>query len=117
MADHGEVEYATADGNDYAEHESTYAMFIALTKWGIIFLVILLALMAYFLVSPPPPGGSMKTAVPAEVDAAEPRVAATPDTIKKLKALGADIVVETGAGVKSGILDADYEAAGASIGQ
>jgi H+-translocating NAD(P) transhydrogenase subunit alpha len=59
----------------------------------------------------------MKIAVPAEADAAEPRVAATPDTIKKLKALGADIVVETGAGVKSGILDADYEAAGASIGQ
>ena len=58
----------------------------------------------------------MKIAVPAEVDAAEPRVAATPDTVKKLKALGADIVVETGAGVKSGILDADYEAAGASIG-
>ena len=50
MADHGEVEYATADGNDYAEHESTYGMFIALTKWIIIFLVILLALMAYFLV-------------------------------------------------------------------
>ena len=24
MADHGEVEYATADGNDYAEHEGTY---------------------------------------------------------------------------------------------
>ena len=59
----------------------------------------------------------MKIAVPAEADAAEPRVAATPDTVKKLKALGADIVVETGAGVKSGILDADYEAAGASIGQ
>jgi hypothetical protein len=50
MADHAEVEYATADGNDYAEHESTYAMFIALTKWCIIFLVILLILMAYFLV-------------------------------------------------------------------
>ncbi|HKS62582.1 MAG TPA: NAD(P)(+) transhydrogenase (Re/Si-specific) subunit alpha, partial [Xanthobacteraceae bacterium] len=59
----------------------------------------------------------MKIAVPAEVDAAEPRVAATPDTIKKLKALGADIVVETGAGVKSGIPDTEYEAAGASIGQ
>src|SRR6187399_1739554 len=58
----------------------------------------------------------MKIAVPAEVDAAEPRVAATPDTVKKLKALGAEIVVEAGAGVKSGILDADYEAAGASIG-
>ena len=50
MADHGEVEYATADGNDYAEHESTYAMFIAMTKGGIIFLVIMLVLMAYFLV-------------------------------------------------------------------
>jgi Bacterial aa3 type cytochrome c oxidase subunit IV len=50
MADHGEVEYATADGNDYIEHESTYRMFIALTKWVIIFLVILLLLMAYFLV-------------------------------------------------------------------
>jgi len=58
----------------------------------------------------------MKIAVPAEIDAAEPRVAATPDTVKKLKALGADVVVETGAGVKSGILDADYEAVGATIG-
>jgi H+-translocating NAD(P) transhydrogenase subunit alpha len=58
----------------------------------------------------------MKIAVPAEIDAAEPRVAATPDTVKKLKALGADVIVETGAGVKSGILDADYEAAGAAIG-
>jgi NAD(P) transhydrogenase subunit alpha len=58
----------------------------------------------------------MKVAIPAEVDPAEPRVAATPDTVKKLKALGADVVVETGAGVRSGVLDADYEAAGATIG-
>jgi NAD(P) transhydrogenase subunit alpha len=58
----------------------------------------------------------MKIAVPAEADPAEPRVAATPDTVKKMKALGAEVVVETGAGVKSGILDADYEAAGAGIG-
>ena len=58
----------------------------------------------------------MKIAVPAEVDPAEPRVAATPDTVRKLKALGAEVVVEAGAGVKSGMLDADYEAAGASIG-
>jgi NAD(P) transhydrogenase subunit alpha len=58
----------------------------------------------------------MKVAIPAEVDPAEPRVAATPDTVKKLKALGAEVVIETGAGVKSGVLDADYEAAGASIG-
>ena len=50
MADHGEVEYATATGNDYAEHENTYRMFLTLTKWGITFVVILLILMAYFLV-------------------------------------------------------------------
>ena len=57
----------------------------------------------------------MKVAIPAETDP-EPRVAATPDTVKKIKALGADVVVQSGAGVKSGILDADYEAAGATIG-
>ena len=45
-----ELEYATADGNDYAEHEGTYAMFITLTKWMVGFLVILLLAMAYFLV-------------------------------------------------------------------
>src|SRR5437870_2604216 len=53
----------------------------------------------------------MKIAIPAEADP-EPRVAATPDTVKKMKALGADIVVQSAAGVKSGVLDADYEAAG-----
>jgi uncharacterized membrane protein len=31
MADHGEVEYATAAGNDYAEHEHTYERFLHLT--------------------------------------------------------------------------------------
>jgi hypothetical protein len=50
MADHGPVEYATATGNDYAEHEHTYAMFTALLKWGIGFVVVLLILMAIFLV-------------------------------------------------------------------
>ncbi len=34
-----------------------------------------------------------------------------------MKALGADVVVQAGAGVKSGVLDADYEAAGATIAQ
>ncbi|MDI4656915.1 Re/Si-specific NAD(P)(+) transhydrogenase subunit alpha [Xanthobacter autotrophicus] len=57
----------------------------------------------------------MKIAVPAEIDLGEPRVAATPDTVKRLLALGASVEVETGAGLKSGILDADYEAAGATI--
>jgi len=49
MADHGEVEYATATGNDYAEHEATYHLFIKFTKWTVGFLVVLLVLMAYFL--------------------------------------------------------------------
>jgi heme O synthase-like polyprenyltransferase len=49
MADHGEVEYATATGNDYAEHEATYRLFLQFTKVGLTFLVILLVLMAYFL--------------------------------------------------------------------
>jgi NAD(P) transhydrogenase subunit alpha len=57
----------------------------------------------------------MKVAIPAEVDS-EPRVAATPDTVKKMKAY-ADVAVQAGAGVKSGMLDADYEAAGATIAQ
>ena len=57
----------------------------------------------------------MKVAVVAEKNADEPRVAATPDTVKKLIGLGADVAVEPGAGVKSGILDADYTAAGAAV--
>jgi NAD(P) transhydrogenase subunit alpha len=57
----------------------------------------------------------MRIAIAREVDIDEPRVAATPDTIKKMKALGADVAVEPGAGIKSGILDADYTAAGATV--
>ncbi|BCJ89831.1 NAD(P) transhydrogenase subunit alpha [Terrihabitans soli] len=57
----------------------------------------------------------MRIAVLAETDANEARVAATPETVKKLKALGADIVIEEGAGEESGILDAEYKAAGADI--
>ena len=50
MADHGEVQYSTADGNDYPAHEQTYALFLNMTKWGIIIVVAILALMAFFLV-------------------------------------------------------------------
>ncbi|MPZ56592.1 MAG: Re/Si-specific NAD(P)(+) transhydrogenase subunit alpha [Rhizobiales bacterium] len=57
----------------------------------------------------------MRVAIPSEADPAEPRVAATPETVKKIKTLGAEVAVEPGAGVKSGILDADYEAAGAVV--
>ena len=57
----------------------------------------------------------MKIAVGAEADSSEPRVAATPDTVKKMIGLGAEVAVQPGAGVKSGILDADYTAAGATV--
>jgi NAD(P) transhydrogenase subunit alpha len=48
----------------------------------------------------------MKIAIVKEVDVAEPRVAATPDTVKKFKALGIDVAIEPGAGLKSGLPDA-----------
>jgi H+-translocating NAD(P) transhydrogenase subunit alpha len=57
----------------------------------------------------------MKVAVLKERDPGEPRVAATPETVKKIKALGADITVESGAGSGSGISDDEYAAAGAGI--
>ena len=57
----------------------------------------------------------MLIAVPAETDPTETRVAATQETVKKLVGLGAQIKVETGAGRNSGIPDADYAAAGATI--
>jgi hypothetical protein len=50
MADHAEVEYATADGNDYAEHEKTYKLFLGLAKYGTAAVIVILILMAYFLV-------------------------------------------------------------------
>jgi len=57
----------------------------------------------------------MLIAIPAETDPAEGRVAATPETVKKLAALGTGVRVQTGAGLVSGFLDADYAAAGATI--
>jgi hypothetical protein len=49
MSDHGEVEYATADGNDYAEHEQTYRNFITLVKTVLGVVVVIVILLAYFL--------------------------------------------------------------------
>ncbi|KIZ40933.1 MULTISPECIES: Re/Si-specific NAD(P)(+) transhydrogenase subunit alpha [Rhodopseudomonas] len=57
----------------------------------------------------------MKIAVAKEIDASEPRVAVSPDTIKKFKALGAEIAIEPGAGIKSGMPDSDFTAAGATV--
>jgi NAD(P) transhydrogenase subunit alpha len=57
----------------------------------------------------------MRIAVAREIDASESRVAATPETVKKMKALGAEIAVEPDAGTKSGIPDAEFAAAGATV--
>jgi proton-translocating NAD(P)+ transhydrogenase subunit alpha len=57
----------------------------------------------------------MKVAVLSEDTGTETRVAATPDTVKRYRALGADVVVQAGAGVSAGIPDAEFEAAGAAI--
>ena len=56
----------------------------------------------------------MKLAVPKETSPGETRVAATPESVKKFKGLGLDVVVQTGAGAAARIADADYVAAGAS---
>src|SRR5262245_8725404 len=57
----------------------------------------------------------MRIAVAREVDAGEDRVAATPETVKKMQAIGAEVVVEPGSGAKSGIPDAEFTAAGAAV--
>jgi NAD(P) transhydrogenase subunit alpha len=56
-----------------------------------------------------------KVAVPKETRAHEARVAATPETVKKLVGLGYDVAVEAGAGVGAAIPDAAYAAAGATV--
>lgn len=57
----------------------------------------------------------MKIGVPRESEANEPRVAASPETVKKFIALGFEVTVEKGAGESSRILDKDYEEMGAII--
>ena len=57
----------------------------------------------------------MKIAIPKERRAGEARVAATPETVKKLMALGAEVAVEAGAGLGAAITDEAFRAAGASI--
>ncbi len=57
----------------------------------------------------------MKVAIPKERRSGEQRVAASPDTVKKLTALGINVVVETGAGLAAAMTDEAYRDAGASI--
>ncbi len=58
----------------------------------------------------------MKVGIPTEVLEGETRVAATPETVKKLRALGLDVVVQGGAGLSSHFTDEAYRAAGAELG-
>ncbi len=57
----------------------------------------------------------MKIAIPKERRPYERRVAATPDTVKKYRALGYDVAVESGAGIDAACTDEAYSAAGATI--
>ena len=57
----------------------------------------------------------MKLAVPKESHAQETRVAISPETAKKFRALNLDVAIERGAGAHAGFADADYEAAGARL--
>ena len=56
-----------------------------------------------------------KLYVPRERGAEEQRVAATPETVKRLRKEGFDVAVEPGAGERAFFADAQYEAAGATI--
>lgn len=58
----------------------------------------------------------MQIGIPLETHAGETRVAATPETVKKLVAQGHQVVVQSGAGVAASVPDDAYVAAGARIG-
>jgi NAD(P) transhydrogenase subunit alpha len=58
----------------------------------------------------------MKIGIPAETRPGETRVAATPETVKKLIAAMHEVVVQSGAGVSASVPDHAYQAAGAHIG-
>lgn len=58
----------------------------------------------------------MRIGVPLESKIGETRVAATPETVKKLISQGHQVTVQSGAGVSASIPDSAYEAVGASLG-
>src|SRR6202142_4780267 len=57
----------------------------------------------------------MKIAAAKVIDPADPRGDASPDPVKKFKALSVNVVVEPGAGIKSGLPDSEFTAAGATV--
>ena len=57
----------------------------------------------------------MQIGIPKETHPGENRVPIIPDTVKKLRDLGAEVVIEEGLGLGSGFRDKEYTEAGASI--
>jgi H+-translocating NAD(P) transhydrogenase subunit alpha len=57
----------------------------------------------------------MKLSIPRERRPQERRVAASPDSIKRMAGMGLEVLVESGAGAGSSFPDQAYEAAGAKI--
>ena len=54
----------------------------------------------------------MRLAIPREAHAGEDRASVTPETVKKLVRLGAELIIESGAGAGAGFSDEDYAAEG-----
>jgi NAD(P) transhydrogenase subunit alpha len=57
----------------------------------------------------------VKVFVPQETREGETRVAATPETVKRMVAAGLEVAVESGAGTSASLADGEYEAVGASL--
>ena len=55
--------------------------------------------------------------IPRETDQGETRVAASPETVKRIASLGYDVVVEAGAGSASRVTDDEFQKAGARAGK
>ena len=53
--------------------------------------------------------------IPTEIKDHESRVAATPETVKKMIVLGCQVLVQKGAGARASVTDAAYQAAGAEM--
>jgi H+-translocating NAD(P) transhydrogenase subunit alpha len=60
---------------------------------------------------------AIRIGIPRELSPGERRVAATPESIRKLRELGFEVAVERGAGTHSGIADDAYAAAGATLAE
>lgn len=57
----------------------------------------------------------MKIGIPTEIKGEERRVAATPETVKKMVSLGLQVIIQKGAGERANIPDEAYQAAGATL--